>query len=108
MKLKPHKPIREKYNPTPSAKEKRFHLALMQLPCLACGLEPCGVAHHILTDTVEKRWRRDHEMMLPLCDPHHRELHSAGSEVDWCEANGIDPIGSALLNRQWGKQKGYL
>jgi len=108
VKLAPHKSIREQYNPRPNAKEKRFHLWLMDMPCEACGIDPCGVFHHLLTDTPEKRWDRDHEMGLALCDPCHRELHRNGNEQAWCAANGIEPVGSALGNREMGRRKGLI
>lgn len=108
MKLAPHKPIREQYNPTPTAREKRFHLALMELPCHACGMEPCGVFHHLLTETTEKRWRRDHKMGIELCDPCHRDLHDSADEWAWCVARGFDPVSAAVYNRGWGKRQGLI
>lgn len=107
MKLKPTKPIRDKYNPTPSAKEKRFHFAMMEGQCEACGIEPCGVFHHLLTDTPEKRWRRDHTMGLPLCDPCHRDLHADGDEWAWCAARGFDAVERALFYRNWKSDREY-
>lgn len=107
MKLKPHKPIREKYNPTPSAAEKRFHLLMMNMPCDACSYEPCGVFHHLLTDTPEKRWRRDHMMGLPLCDHCHRDLHASGDEWAWCAARGFDPVKRAVYYREWNGNREY-
>ena len=104
MKLAQHKPIRAKYSPTPSAAEKRFHLALMDGTCAACSFVPCGVFHHLLTETPEKRWRRDHEMGIGLCDPCHRSLHASGDEWAWCMARGFDPVNFAILNRAWGKE----
>jgi len=101
MKLAPHKPIREKYNPTPTAKERCFHLELMQMPCQACGIEPCGVFHHLLSSTPLKRFRRDHEMGIQLCDGCHKELHKDGDEWGWCMARGFEPIGVASGNREW-------
>ena len=81
MKLKPHKPIREKYSPTPSAAEKRHHLRVMGQGCMVCQAE--AIAHHILQKSPYKRWRRDHRQVVPLCDAHHRELHAHGDEREW-------------------------
>lgn len=109
MKVKSaHKPIRPKYNPKPNARELAFHHALMELPCMACHVEPCGVAHHLLTDTPEKRWRRDHEMMINLCDYCHRALHSDGDEMRWCEEAGFQPVETAVYNRAWGRRQGLI
>ena len=108
MKLAPHKSIREQYNPRPSAKEKRFHLWLMDGPCQTCGIEPCGVFHHLLTEITDKRWDRDHEVGLGLCDPCHRELHGSGNELAWCNSMGLDPVVAAWDNRAFGKQRGFI
>ena len=108
MKLKPTKPIRDKYNPTPSAKEKRFHLWMMEMPCEACGAYPCGVFHHLLTETGHKRWRRDHEMGLPLCDPCHRDLHAYANEVEWCDARGFAAVATAVDRRNLARKMGII
>jgi len=108
MKLAPHTSIREQYNPRPTAKEKRFHLWLMDMPCEACGIEPCGVFHHLMSEIDGKRWDRDHEVGISLCDPCHRELHRSGDELVWCVANGVDAITSAWDNRAAGRRKGLI
>lgn len=98
---------KDRYNPTPSAAEKRFHLWMMDLPCEACGVEPCGVFHHLLTDAPEKRWRRDHMMGLPLCDACHRDLHGSGDEWAWGAARGIDVVSCAVYYRDWNGNREY-
>ena len=108
MKLKPHKPIRAKYSPTPSAKEKRFHMWLMGVPCEACGFEPCGVFHHLLTASGHKRYRRDHEMGLPLCHICHDSLHRDGDEESWCHARGFDGVSVAIVYRALARKNGVL
>lgn len=108
MKLAPHTPIREKYNPRPTAAEKRFHLWLMQMPCEACGRDPCGIFHHLLSDAPTKRFRRDHELGLPLCDCCHKSLHMAGAENDWCDQFGFDAALQAIAYRAVGRRKGLI
>lgn len=66
------------------------------------------MAHHLMTETPEKRWRRDHEMMLNLCADCHFELHLHGNEAVWCATNEFDGVDSAIYNRTWGKRQGYL
>ena len=90
-----HGRIKPKYNPVPNAKERRHHERLMNLPCLACG-GAGGVVHHVLTRHFEKRWRRDHEWVLPMDDNCHRALHAHGNEREWCN---FDPVNEAAMLR---------
>ena len=110
MKLAPHVSIREQYNPRPSAAEKRFHLWLMDMPCEACGIEPCGVFHHLLSEAPGKRWDRDHELGLPLCHNCHSALHvKSGNELEWCLERGLgDGAMRATEYRTLGRNKGLL
>jgi hypothetical protein len=73
--------IKPKYNPTPTAREKAFHLWLMdEFPC-ACGCgERSTFVHHPLEEHPEQRWRRDHEYVVPMTDHCHRALHAMGKE----------------------------
>ena len=80
----PHKRVKERYNPTPTAREKAYHLWLMEtFPCI-CG---CGgaatVVHHPLTRHPAQRWRRDHEYVVPMSADCHRGLHDVGDEQKW-------------------------
>ncbi len=106
MKLAPHKPIREKYNPTPSAAEKRHHLRVMREGCMVCQGE--AIAHHILQDSPYKRWRRDHRQVVPLCDTHHRELHASGDEIAWQQEHGLELANHARLLELESVDEGIL
>lgn len=78
-----HKRIKARYNPKPNAAERRHIERVKERPCFGCGVFG-AVAHHTLLDFPEKRWRRDHMCLLPLCDPCHRTLHTVfGNEADW-------------------------
>ena len=99
-----HGRIKPKYNRVPNAKERRHHERLMNLPCLACG-GAGGVFHHLLSDCSGKRWRRDHEWGLPLCDPCHRALHAHGNEREWGK---FDPVNEAAMLRLESMQEGIL
>lgn len=82
----PHRSIREKYDPRMNAAEERHRERVMERLCFGCG-GMGGVAHHTLLRFPEKRWRRDHRMLLPLCDPCHRDLHGHyGDEEKWLAA----------------------
>jgi len=87
MKLAPHKPIRDKYHPTPNKAERAHHLRLIELPCIGCGMEPCGVVHHVLGHDAIKRWRRDHRIVVPVCHSCHTEIHKG--EANWEEVKGV-------------------
>jgi hypothetical protein len=99
---------KERYNPRPNAGERRFHIELMDMQCAGCHRQRCGVFHHLLSNTPVKRWRRDHEVGLPLCDPCHRDLHSCGDEWSWCMARGFDPVALAVKLRDDAREKGIL
>jgi len=108
MKTKPaHKPIRPKYNPRPNARELRHHRRLQELPCIACG-GVGGVFHHLLTSCPDKRWRRDHELGLPMCNACHCALHADGNERRWCEREGFDPVREAVFLRNESIYEGIL
>lgn len=101
-----HKRTRERYNPTPNAAEKRFHLSVMERGCLVCGAD--AIAHHVLQDTPNKRWRRDHLIVVPLCDPHHRELHGTGDELEWQAGYELDLANEAEFYRLEALQGGLI
>lgn len=83
-----HRRLKPKYNPTPNSRERKHHAFVMEQGCLVCGGD--AVAHHVLQDTPNKRWRRDHTIVVPLCDPHHRELHGSGSELEWQKGHSLN------------------
>ena len=83
-----HRPIREKYSPVRTAREKRHKRFIEEQGCLVCGGPSVG--HHVLQETPNKRWRRDHQILVPLCDGHHRELHANGNEIKWQQGHGLN------------------
>jgi hypothetical protein len=91
--VKPSGRTKEKYNPTPSPSEKAHHLRVMALGCLICRGD--AVAHHILQRSPHKHWRRDHQQVVPLCGPHHGELHGMGDEIKFEQKYGLDLAGEA-------------
>lgn len=102
-----HRRIKPKYNPVPNARERRHHERLIAMPCKACG-GAGGVFHHLLSDCNGKRWRRDHEWGLPLCDPCHRALHAHGNEWEWCRQAGFDVVDEAKIERLVSVMEGIL
>ena len=73
--------LKAKYNPTPTAREKSYHLWLMDEYACVCG---CGryaeCVHHPLTRHPEQRWRRDHEYVVPMASCCHFALHARGRD----------------------------
>ena len=106
-KLRPCLRMKPKYNPTPNARELRHHMRLINLPCIACK-GAGGVFHHLLSDATGKRWRRDHEYGLPMCDHCHRALHAHGDERAWCQVHGFNAGLEAGLHRLESIQAGIL
>jgi hypothetical protein len=99
-----------KYNPRPNAGERRHHIRVMELPCQACGVEYGVIAHHILSDAPGKRYRRDHEFVIPLCaNPCHDDLHNKiGDEQAFAAAWGFNAADVAVALREASRAKGIL
>jgi hypothetical protein len=74
--------IKPKYNATPTARERDYHLWLIDaFPC-ACGFGAVSsVVHHPLTRHPDQRWRRDHEFVVPMHGFCHMDLHGVGNET---------------------------
>lgn len=71
-----HGRIKERYRPVPSAREKGYHRWLMDNNPCSCGCGGVsGVVHHVLARHPLKRWRRDHEMVVPMTGDCHVRLH---------------------------------
>jgi hypothetical protein len=79
-----HGRIKERYNATPSAREKAYHIWLMEtFPCI-CGCHaPSTIVHHPLTEHPEQGRRRNHEYVVPMNGHCHMRLHSVGDEWMW-------------------------
>lgn len=85
----------------PKALEDADYLKMVrQLPCLYCGVEPCGEAAHVKfssfqfgkSNALGKRLR--HEDALPLCRTDHLDARHAqhkGNEEAFWEGLGIMP-----------------
>lgn len=101
---------RERYRPRPNSKERRYHAMIMEKPCMGCGIEPAGVAHHPLMKSPLQRYRRDHEFVVPVCHNCHTEIHDhIGNEEMWTSNHGCRlPVRYAEQLRDEGKRKGYL
>jgi hypothetical protein len=64
-------------------------------PCLICQRTPCD-AHHLKFAQPKALGRKvSDEFTVPLCRPHHHELHRGGNEKAWWMDLQIDPINIA-------------
>lgn len=90
--------IREKYNREPNAREKAYHIWLMETyPCV-CG---CGkqstIVHHPLQEHPDQRWRRDHEYVVPMNGYCHFDLHQKRGTDEYAEeADALRSAGIAM------------
>lgn len=106
-KVKKHGSIREQYNRTPNARERAYHLWLIENFVCFCGCgRPADCVHHILSRHPLKRFRRDHEMVVPMADQCHRALHATGSETAF--AGFLDFGEGAAEYRVMGQREGFL
>ncbi len=102
--------IKPKRNVKPNAKEKAYHLTVMELPCMGCGSQQGVVAHHPLTESPLQRWRRDHEFVVPACCDCHSDIHDKfGDEEAWAEIMECElPVRYAEKLRLDAKAEGRL
>ena len=79
--------------------------SLRRMDCLACGISPGGVAHHLLR--AEKRgmgMKTGDNKAVPMCDNCHKELHHMGDEGLYWDLRGVDAYDWA--NKNWEKYHG--
>lgn len=104
-----HGRMKPRYNPVMNAAEKRHKAWIKSLACIGCGGGPSD-AHHTLLSIPGKRWRRDHEYLIPVCWCCHQGpngIHGIGNELTWCERNNVD-IRAASKLRDESREMGLL
>ena len=78
--------------PVPRRLRDKGHLRFVsKQSCLICGRQPCDAHHLRFAQSRGLGQKVSDEFTVPLCRAHHRELHSAGREVDWWGKTGIEP-----------------
>ena len=79
-----------------TASERRHHVLVAQLPCLACGRHGVHV-HHVTSDGY-KRLSKDHMRVVPLCPECHQHgrfaIHNIHPAV-FNTMHGIDLLAEA-------------
>ena len=83
-------------------KRSKTHLAFVaSQPCVICGATPCD-AHHVKIAQPHSLGRKvSDEFTVPLCRPHHQELHRYGNERRWWANVQIAPI--PIARELWEK-----
>jgi hypothetical protein len=62
------------------------------LSCLVCGRKPVH-AHHLRFAQPKALGRKvSDEFTVPLCNLHHRELHTCSNEEAWWEEKKLSPL----------------
>ena len=92
------------------------YLALVrQLPCLYCGVEPCGEAAHVRLSSAAfgkssgLQKKPDDCWALPLCRDDHlnaRDAQHKRSEAEFWQSLGINPL--IVCERLWAKRGDFV
>lgn len=83
----------------------KAHLGLVAArPCLVCEALPCHAHHITFAQPRGLSQKVSDEYTVPLCAPHHNELHAFGNEASWWRNQGIEPLPKA--NALWLESAG--
>jgi Rad52/22 family double-strand break repair protein len=73
------------------------------LSCLVCGRKPSH-AHHLRFAQPRALGRKvSDEFTVPLCNLHHREVHSRGNEEAWWQEKKLSPL--AVAQELWATSR---
>ena len=81
---KPHKRMRSE-----RVHDDKHLASIRKLPCLCCGMEPCGEAAHVRMSSAAHgkpntgTRKADDKWTLPLCHECHMRQHSEGELTFW-------------------------
>lgn len=101
--LKRPRPARKaKATTGPREKDDKHLAAIRIMPCVKCGMEPCGVAAHVRMSSAAHgkpnagmSVKPDDCWTVPLCDGCHNDQHRLGEIQFWHDAD-VAPIPLAL------------
>ena len=71
---------KERYNATPTAREKAYFAQIAAMPCLVCGAN--ATVHHVTAGIHGGRVTRRHDRVVPLCPRHHQIQHGPRDSVE--------------------------
>lgn len=107
-------PTQPRPHKTAAGQDAVYLKSIRQLPCLYCGVEPCGEAAHVKFSSARfgksnTLGKRPHDRnALPLCRDDHlnaRHAQHKGSEEAFWDGIGINPY---LVTNQLWAQRGDL
>lgn len=76
---------------SPRFRSRTYLMHVCGLPCCACGINPGGVAHHLLRGSGHGvGLKAADDQALPLCQICHNALHRDGNEGRWLAERGIN------------------
>jgi hypothetical protein len=74
----------------PRQRDGRYLVAIRELPCLICRVEPCREAAHVRMGSEAGMGRKpDDRRAAPLCHTHHMQQHT-GSERQFWDEHRVD------------------
>ena len=87
----------------PRFRSRAYLMHVCSLPCVACGINPGGVAHHLMRGSGHGvGLKAPDDMTISLCHPCHNALHMDGDEVGWLAMYGIDgPAEAKRIHEIW-------
>lgn len=95
--LRPQKPKLKVTSRSPRERDEAHLAAIRKLPCLKCGVAPCGEAAHVRMSSGAHgkksgmQVKPDDCWTLPLCHACHMKQHTGGEEKFWFDL-GINAI----------------
>jgi hypothetical protein len=95
-KVKKHNRVKPRRAAEPTPPERIHMDRVHSFGCLVCGM--IAEIHHIM-HMADKRMRRDHRYLVPLCSHHHRShegVHGLGSEAKFMEVYKVDLVAWAV------------
>jgi hypothetical protein len=77
----------------PKRRRDKSHLRFVaSQPCLVCARHPSDPHHLRFAQPRALGVKVSDEFTVPLCRGHHRQLHQAGSEINWWATHKIDAL----------------
>ena len=76
-------------------RDKRHREFVAAQACVICGSQPSDAHHLRFAQPRGLSLKVSDEFTVPLCRPHHRDLHRASNEIRWWAQFGIQPMSVA-------------
>ena len=76
-------------------RDKRHREFVAAQACVICGSQPSDAHHLRFAQPRGLSLKVSDEFTVPLCRPHHRDLHRTSNEIRWWAQFGIQPMSVA-------------